>query len=325
MRVVFALVAILIVAVLIWLAIISLPFFRVHEVKVLPSEHLSQNVIAEAAKIPDNISMFTVNADEIEKNLAGNPWVESVEINKNFPSTIEIAIQERSIGAIVVARGGSEAWYMGKDGTWIEPIPFFINPQSVSETSTPLQDALANNEEEGAEGESKEGSEKDGEQDEESSETSKSSNIPGVSLETSAQAEITQQNSISGQAAKRAQDEGLIYIYNIDPGLTPEAGKQVSDSGLASALKYIEHFSSNLSSHMTYMVAPNKSSITMMLDNGVQVALGDPGDTESIKLKETVITNLLAQHSGEVTYINVRVPNQPAWRGLSQNNEESSK
>ena len=137
-----------------------------------------------------------------------------------------------------------------------------------------------------------------------------------MSLDSSAHAAINESNSISGQASKRAKKEGVVLIYDIDPGLEPKANTQVKDSGLSGALNYLESFSPNMLSHINYMVAPNKSSITMMLDNGVQVALGEPGSESDIKLKETVISNLLAEHQNEVTYINVRVPNQPAWRGL---------
>lgn len=307
-------VAIIIVLTLLWTAISSIPFLKVNTVEVSATEHLSQASLAANIQIPEGSSILTLDTDEIEKQVKKNPWVDKVTIEKKLPSTIHISVTERALGAIVVAKGGDEAWYMGLDGTWLEPIPFMISkPQEQSVNSSDTSKAPEENEKDRKEDRKED---RNAEEDQKGSKESTQASVPGLSLDSSAHAAINQTNSVSGQAAQRAKKEGITLIYDIDAGLDPKANTQVKDSGLSGALNYLENFSPNMISHINYMLAPNKSSITMMLDNGVQVALGEPGSEADIKLKETVISNLLAEHQNEVTYINVRVPNQPAWRGL---------
>lgn len=323
-RFIFIALAVIVVLVLLWTAISSIPFLKVDNIEVSPTEHLSQASLAANIQIPEGSSILTLDTDALEEQIKKNPWVDQVKIDKKFPSTIHVSVTERKLGAIVVAKGGDEAWYMGVDGTWLEPIPFLITKPEAQSTASTLASAMAqenSSDEQKGKNDNKDDKEKKvnkdnkDDKDKKGSKESSETSLP-MSLDSSAHAAINESNSISGQASKRAKKEGVVLIYDIDPGLEPKANTQVKDSGLSGALNYLESFSPNMLSHINYMVAPNKSSITMMLDNGVQVALGEPGSESNIKLKETVISNLLAEHQNEVTYINVRVPNQPAWRGL---------
>ena len=51
---------------------------------------------------------------------------------------------------------------------------------------------------------------------------------------------------------------------------------------------------------------------TLTLKSGVTVAFGDASDLE---LKEADINALLQEHEGKISYINVRVPDRPTYRG----------
>lgn len=88
----------------------------------------------------------------------------------------------------------------------------------------------------------------------------------------------------------------------------------VTMSGTSAAIALINGLSSQMRSQVATINAPNKDSLVLHLTSGIEVAFGEPKD---IELKEQVITALLNEHKDEVTYINVRVPKQPAWRGLS--------
>ncbi len=117
-----------------------------------------------------------------------------------------------------------------------------------------------------------------------------------------------------GQTSKDlAQQEGRALITEIEAvqGLT--AGSPITDEGVTGAIQYLTGFSDYLSGQIVRIAAPSKESITLALKSGVEISVGAPSQ---LTLKEQVISALLDQHRDEVTYINVRVPEQPAWRGL---------
>ena len=125
-----------------------------------------------------------------------------------------------------------------------------------------------------------------------------------------------QASSLLGQAQKQAEQEGRIFIFNVEESLVPKAGEHLPDGALSACIDYITGFSQNLVPLIKEMTCPNKSSVGARLRNGVSLSLGAPKDASDISLKESVILALLKEHEHEITYINVRVPNQPAWRGL---------
>ena len=75
----------------------------------------------------------------------------------------------------------------------------------------------------------------------------------------------------------------------------------------------MKDLSDGFGSRVTSISAPDPESVTLTLDNGVEVSFGS---SEDVRTKERVAMKVLSEHEGSVTYINVRVPDSPAWRGL---------
>lgn len=138
----------------------------------------------------------------------------------------------------------------------------------------------------------------------------------GYWLEQVALQQATSDNGIAApadQARAIAASEGLVYVADVSALIVPEAGKQCADEAVLGVLAYLEGFSETLRAQVAIAKAPSLASISIVLANGVEVSLGAPAD---ISLKEQIVTGLLDRHAGEITYINVRTPSSPAWRGL---------
>lgn len=332
--------------------VINLPVFTVKKIVAAPTPHVTQEEIGQLLGVPTGTPLFKVNTDEAVEHLKSNPWVEKVSVSRQIPDTLSVHITERVPAGVVIARGGEEAWYISADGVWLEKLNLTgvigviadpkvgqqadgsekssdsksgdknsssKNSSKNSESSTEKTDKNSKNDKTGSsQSDKKNSSDKSGSSHKEDTSSSKEGEAPQDGNESMSEADqlLTQAQTISAQAQSRAQEEHLMLMYDIDPTLVPEPGKKVEDSGLSSALWYLRSFNSGLKDQITKITAPNKSSISIQLKGGVLVALGEPASKEDIELKETVVLSLLKLHEGSLTYINVRVPQKPAYRGV---------
>jgi cell division protein FtsQ len=99
-------------------ALYRAPIFTVKEVRVTGAKHLEQADVISQAKIPRDATLLRLPAAGIEKRLAADPWVRSVRVDRDFPSTVVIQITERRPAATVDA-GGTNLWMIAGDGYWL--------------------------------------------------------------------------------------------------------------------------------------------------------------------------------------------------------------
>ncbi len=95
--------------------------FRINNVVIEPTEHLSQEELNKIVIVDPNATLLNVDTTKIVDELKKNPWVESVDISKQFPDTLDITITERKIFALTLIGPENVAWYIGADFHWIEP------------------------------------------------------------------------------------------------------------------------------------------------------------------------------------------------------------
>ncbi len=72
------------------------PYFEIKEYSIEGTEHFSKEDIIQISGIDDSSTLFSVYLDEVETRLLQNPWIESVQISRKLPQTLEIKIQERA-------------------------------------------------------------------------------------------------------------------------------------------------------------------------------------------------------------------------------------
>src|SRR5699024_7690815 len=79
------------------------------------------------AGVPAGTTLLRVDAAGIRDNLLKNAWVQDVSVNRVFPDTLELAVTERTIEAVVEVpaenAGTTNVWAIASDGMWLMPIP----------------------------------------------------------------------------------------------------------------------------------------------------------------------------------------------------------
>ena len=118
-------------------------------------------------------------------------------------------------------------------------------------------------------------------------------------------------------ALQRASELGCLLITDVPSSVSPQAGAEVTDDTILAVLEYLNGFSEEFCSQISSFSATSVDAIACTLNNGVEVSLGAATD---INTKERVITQILADHPNQVTYINVRVPSSPSYRSISADN-----
>ncbi len=101
--------------------------FAVNDVQVIGAEHLTSAEVSQLVSVPQGTTLLSVDAEAIKSSLLRDSWIESVTVNKKFPSTLEIVVTERKIAAVVEIPMGStqtiQSWAIASDGMWLMAIP----------------------------------------------------------------------------------------------------------------------------------------------------------------------------------------------------------
>ena len=99
----------------------------IDEVRVSGVRHLTTEEMTQLAAVPATANLLRMDTEGIEERLKENSWVEDAQVKRVFPHTLELAITERSIAAVVevtsIEAQAIESWAMSKDGMWLMRIP----------------------------------------------------------------------------------------------------------------------------------------------------------------------------------------------------------
>lgn len=129
--------------------------------------------------------------------------------------------------------------------------------------------------------------------------------------------ETSGDQSASDAAMSLASDAGAIVIADVPASVSPVAGSTCTDSEILTVEAFQDQFSDDLRSQIASYSAPDTNGISCVLQDGVQISLGS---ASNIDTKEAVIKQVLQEYGGQITYLNVRVPSSPSYRGLSGDN-----
>ncbi len=101
--------------------------FTVESVSVKGVEHLTATEMEQLAAVPAGTTLLRVDTAGIESRLLKDAWVQGASVNRIFPNTLEIAVTERTIAAVVSVStqdaSSSQDWAVASDGMWLMPIP----------------------------------------------------------------------------------------------------------------------------------------------------------------------------------------------------------
>lgn len=228
------------------------PLFGIKNVTVTGVSHITASAMAELAAVPVDSTLLRVDAAGIKSRLLTNAWVKDVAVKRVLPDTLELAITERSIAAVVEVpaqdAGSTVQWAIASDGIWLTDIP---------------------------------------EQDSEAA------------------------ANVSSQVFSDA--DAALKITNVPYGVSPRVGSACTDESVLNALSIVSGMTTSLKDRVVSVNVSGADNTVLTLDDGVQIAFGDD---QNIREKERVCLELMEQHAGEISYINVRTPERPTWRSL---------
>jgi cell division protein FtsQ len=93
--------------------------FAIEDVKVVGNKETSEIDVLGALGLDGETSLVGLSAADAQKAVAGLPWVETVDVFKVYPNTIQISVHERT--AVAVWQNGSELSVIDADGRVIVP------------------------------------------------------------------------------------------------------------------------------------------------------------------------------------------------------------
>lgn len=105
----------------------------------------------------------------------------------------------------------------------------------------------------------------------------------------------------------------VIHIVDVPIGTKAEIGAECSDAIVNNALDVLAGLTTDLSNQVVQVSAAGTAETTLLLQSGVEIAFGK---AEDIRDKERVILEILKENEDNVTYINVRMVQNPTWRAV---------
>ena len=110
------------------------PVFSITEVRVDGAEHLTAEEMSAIAAVPENTTLLRVDAKTIRSNIMRDAWVKNVDVNREFPHTLGLAVTERDVAATVSVSindgEDTELWALAEDGMWLCPLPPKDSPEA---------------------------------------------------------------------------------------------------------------------------------------------------------------------------------------------------
>lgn len=108
--------------------------------------------------------------------------------------------------------------------------------------------------------------------------------------------------------------EKVFCIKDVAYGVVPEVGTVCTDASIVNALDIVTALTTELKDEVKAVSATSTENTTLTLQSNVEIAFGP---AEDIRDKERVCLQIMADHPGKVSYINVRVVDSPTFRATA--------
>ena len=290
------------------------PLFPINEVTISGNTYLSEDEVLSTADIKEGATLFNCSTSDMVERLEADPWIASAKVKRVFPGRLNITVTESSLDYVVEVPvttnySSLSRWAMSENGLWLSIIDENTSStQTVITADTTLQAMPTPSVSPTAE------AYEDEVEDEDARVT------PGVTLPITPMVTPDALQAASGHVDQQALSANILAnmgdkpkITNVSTTIRPVTGEVCDDKGILTGIAIMKDLSDGFGSRVTSISAPDPESVTLTLDNGVEVSFGS---SEDVRTKERVAMKVLSEHEGSVTYINVRVPDSPAWRGL---------
>ena len=291
--------------------------FAATDIEVKGSEHVSEEDMARLLDVPEGSTLLNVDADALAASLKKNPWVDTVDVEREFPHRLIITPKEYKVAAVVYIAADDIAWAVSESGTWIAPMSLSVTVDadgSVVESAGEGAALPASTDGDSADGadagtgtDTADGDTADPEA--EGAPDADAANAEGTDA-VDPDAEATGRLTGVDAALALAREAGALLLIDAGADVSPSSGAEVTSGVVKAGLAYAKGFSKEFLAQVKDLSIPSIEAISANLTSGVEVSLGAP---EDIGTKERVVTKLLSERSG-VTYINVRTPDAYTFR-----------
>jgi cell division protein FtsQ len=113
-------VVLVVVGLVAWIAVYRSQAFAVVNVTVSGNSRLTEARVLEIAGMPPGTTLLRVPTDPMAARLAADPWIASAKVERVWPDTLRIVVQERVPLAAVLLPDKSQ-WLVDARGTFIGP------------------------------------------------------------------------------------------------------------------------------------------------------------------------------------------------------------
>lgn len=96
------------------IGVYSSSLFTIETVEVVGAVRIDADEVRALAAVPAEATLLRFDGDTIETRVLANPWIGSVSISRDFPSTLRIRVVERQPAALV--DGGDVFWVVDGEG-----------------------------------------------------------------------------------------------------------------------------------------------------------------------------------------------------------------
>ena len=287
--------------------------FAATDIEVKGSEHVSEEDMNRLLDVPEGSTLFNIDADALAGSLKRNPWVDTVDVQREFPHKLIITPKEYKVAAVVYIAADDIAWAVSDAGTWIAPMSLSVTVdadgsiiESAGEGAALPASSAVDAETDDADAADAGSGEADG------TDGAASDSDEGAGEEGAEEPDAEATGSLTGvdAALALARDAGALLLIDVSADVAPSSGAEVTSDVVKAGLAYAKGFSREFLAQIKDLSVPSVEAISANLVSGVEVSLGSP---EDIGTKEQVVTKLLAERSG-VTYINVRTPDAYTFR-----------
>ncbi|MHB2264322.1 cell division protein FtsQ/DivIB [Aliihoeflea sp. PC F10.4] len=94
--------------------------FAIDNIEIVGNRYTSEIDVFQSVGLDGWTSLIGFSAGEARERIAGLPWVEKVEVQKVYPSTLAVTMTERQ--PFAVWQQGSRLWVIEEDGRVITPL-----------------------------------------------------------------------------------------------------------------------------------------------------------------------------------------------------------
>lgn len=104
--------------------LLSTPYIKLREVSIEGVDDGLKRELIELADLDSELSLLTLNLDEMKKKMEGHPWVRTVKLEKSFPHRLRIRAERETPFAIVAL---DRLFYMNRWGVAFKEIDYSDN------------------------------------------------------------------------------------------------------------------------------------------------------------------------------------------------------